>query len=70
MFEPARAGRAGKAEQLRTFPKLCKAARTRASAMEVLMAVPEATEERLVSLVEVWKAIEEVVPRERLAVSI
>lgn len=38
-----------------------------ASAMEVLMALPEATEERLVSLVEVWKAIEEVVPREKLA---
>ncbi|PRX45336.1 Tn3 transposase DDE domain-containing protein [Nonomuraea fuscirosea] len=63
----ARAERAGKAEQLRTFPRLRKAARTMASAMEVLMAVPEATEERLVSLVEVWKAIEEVVPREKLA---
>lgn len=31
------------------------------------MSVPEATEERLVSLVDVWKAIEEVVPREKLA---
>lgn len=47
-------------ERLRTAP-------TMAAAMEVLMAVPEATEERLVSLVEVWKAIEEVVPREKLA---
>lgn len=63
----ARAERAGKAEQLRTFPKLRKAARTMASAMEVLMSVPEATEGRLVSLVEVWKAIEKVVPREWLA---
>lgn len=63
----ARAERAGKVEQLRTFPRLCSAARMMASAMEVLMAVPEATEERLVSLVEVWKAIEEVVPREKLA---
>ncbi|MBN6057712.1 Tn3 family transposase, partial [Nonomuraea sp. RK-328] len=66
----ARAERAGKAEQLRTFPKLRKAARTMASAMEVLMAAPEATEERLVSLVEVWKAIEEVVPREKLAAAV
>ncbi|MFB9681776.1 Tn3 family transposase [Streptosporangium vulgare] len=64
---PARAERAGKAEQLRTFPKLRKAARTMASAVEVLMSAPEATEDRLVSLVEVWKAIEEVVPREKLA---
>jgi hypothetical protein len=62
----ARAERAGKAEQLRTFPKLRKAARTMASAVEVLMSAPEATEDRLVSLVEVWKAIEEVVPREKL----
>ncbi|GAA2789070.1 hypothetical protein ACFQGX_37975 [Nonomuraea dietziae] len=63
----ARAERAGKAEQLRTFPKLRKAARTMASAVEVLMSAREATEDRLVSLVEVWKAIEEVVPREKLA---
>ncbi|WP_283136051.1 hypothetical protein [Rhizohabitans arisaemae] len=35
------------------FPKLRKAARTMASAMEVLMGVPETTEERLVPLVEV-----------------
>ncbi|MEV6036593.1 hypothetical protein AB0L65_35955 [Nonomuraea sp. NPDC052116] len=66
----ARAERAGKAEQLRTFPKLRKAARTMASAMEVLMGVPQATEERLVSLVEVRKAIEEVVPREKLAAAV
>jgi hypothetical protein len=52
---------------LRTFPKLRKAARTMASAVEVLMSAPEAAEDRLVSLVEVWKAIEEVVPREKLA---
>ncbi|GGQ35927.1 transposase [Streptosporangium pseudovulgare] len=63
----ARAERAGKAEQPRTFPKLRKAARTMASAVEVLMSAPEATEDRLVSLVEVWKAIEEVVPRDKLA---
>ncbi|WP_433258555.1 hypothetical protein ACQPYK_23895 [Streptosporangium sp. CA-135522] len=63
----ARAERAGKAEQLRTFPKLRKAARTMASAMEALIAAPE---DRLVSLVEVWKAIEEVVPRERLAAAV
>ncbi|MGW0447946.1 Tn3 family transposase [Streptosporangium sandarakinum] len=66
----ARAERAGKAEQLRTFPKLRSAARTMASAMEVLMGAPEATADRLVSLVEVWKAIEEVVPRERLAAAV
>lgn len=66
----ARAERAGKAEQLRTFPKLRSAARTMASAMEVLMSAPEATADRLVSLVEVWKAIEEVVPRERLAAAV
>ncbi|MET8992306.1 hypothetical protein ACFYUK_47395 [Nonomuraea wenchangensis] len=41
----ARAERAGEAEQLRTFPRLRRAARTMASATEVLMAVPEATEE-------------------------
>jgi hypothetical protein len=46
------------------------AARVWASAMQVLMAAPEATEERLVSLVEVWKAIEEVVPREKLAAAV
>lgn len=66
----ARAERAGKAEQLRTFPKLRSAARTMASAMEVLMDAPEATADRLVSLVEVWKAIEEVVPREKLAAAV
>ncbi|MGW4476111.1 DUF4158 domain-containing protein [Nonomuraea sp. NPDC004354] len=66
----ARAERAGKTEQLRTFPKLPSAARTMASAMEVLMDAPEATTDRLVSLVEVWKAIEEVVPREKLAVAV
>ncbi|MGW0449786.1 Tn3 family transposase [Streptosporangium sandarakinum] len=66
----AKAERAGKAEQLHTFPKLRKAARTMASAMEVLIAAPEATEDRLVSLVEVWKAIEEVVPCERLAAAV
>ncbi|MGV9383421.1 hypothetical protein ACWDRB_46940 [Nonomuraea sp. NPDC003707] len=38
-----------------------------ASAVEVLMSAPEATEDRLVSLVEGWKAIEEVVPRDKLA---
>jgi hypothetical protein len=36
--------RAGKAEQLRTFPKLRKAARTMASSAAVLMSAPEATE--------------------------
>ncbi|MGW5688906.1 hypothetical protein [Nonomuraea sp. NPDC003754] len=46
---------AGKSEQLRTFPKLPSAARTMASAMEVLMDAPEATTDRLVPLVEVWK---------------
>ncbi|MER5324599.1 DUF4158 domain-containing protein [Streptosporangium roseum] len=66
----ARAERAGKAEQLRTFPKLRLAARTMASAVEVLTGAPEATADRLVSLVEVWKAIEEVVPREKLAAAV
>lgn len=46
----ARTERAGKAEQLHTSPELRKAARTMASAVEVLMSAPEATEDRLVSL--------------------
>lgn len=67
---PAKAERAGKAEQLRTFPKPRKAVRTMASAMEVLIAAPEATGGRLVSPVEVWKAIEQVVPREKPAAAV
>ncbi|MBA9005696.1 hypothetical protein HNR21_004578 [Actinomadura cellulosilytica] len=66
----ARAEREGKAEQLRTLPKLRSAARQVASAMEVVMGTPQATEDRLVSLAEVWNAIEEVVPREKLAAAV
>nr|WP_206699825.1 hypothetical protein [Actinomadura sp. RB99] len=47
--------RAGKAEQLRTLPKLRSAAWHVASAVEILMDAPQATEDRLVSLAEVWK---------------
>lgn len=42
--ELARAERAGKAEQLRTLPKLRSAARQVASAMEVVMGTQRATE--------------------------
>jgi TnpA family transposase len=66
----ARAERAGKEEKLRTLPKLRRAARTMASAMEVLMSAPQATDERVVSLSEVWNAIEEVVPRDKLAAAV
>ncbi|MFD0684603.1 DUF4158 domain-containing protein [Actinomadura fibrosa] len=66
----ARAERAGKAEQLRTLPKLRLAARHVASAMEILMGAPQAIEDRLVSLAEVWNEIERVVPREKLSAAV
>lgn len=66
----AKAERAGKAEQLRTLPRLRSAARHVASAMEILMSAPQATEDRLVFLAEVWNEIERVVPRDKLTVAV
>ncbi|MFF4779219.1 Tn3 family transposase [Microtetraspora fusca] len=66
----AKAERAGKAEQLRTLPKLRSAARHVASAMEILMGAPQATEDRLVTLAEVWNEIERVAPREKLSAAV
>jgi hypothetical protein len=66
----AKAERAGKAEQLRTLPKLRLAARHVASAMEILMGAPQATGDRLVSLAEVRNEIERVVPREKLSAAV
>ncbi|MEW2353023.1 hypothetical protein [Spirillospora sp. NPDC029432] len=66
----ARAERAGRAEQLRTLPRMRSAAREVASAMEILMGAPQATGDRLVALAEVWNEIERVVPREKLAAAV
>ncbi|MFF0520830.1 hypothetical protein ACFYTC_19135 [Actinomadura nitritigenes] len=66
----AKAERAGEAEQLRTLPKLGSAARHVASAMEIVMNAPQPTEDRLVSLAEVWNEIERVVPRGKLTVAV
>ncbi|GAB2859000.1 Tn3-like element Tn3 family transposase [Actinocorallia aurea] len=65
----AKAERAGKAEQLRSLPKLRSAARQIASAMEVFMGAGAGSEE-FASLEEAWKAVEEVVPRDRLAAAV
>ncbi|MFG1709880.1 hypothetical protein ACFLIM_42625 [Nonomuraea sp. M3C6] len=46
------------------------AARHVASAMEILMSEPQATEDRLVSLAEVWNEIERVVPRQKLTAAV
>jgi hypothetical protein len=38
--------------------------------MEILMNAPQATEDRLVSLAEVWNEIERVVPRDKLTAAV
>jgi TnpA family transposase len=61
-----RAVREGNEDKLRALPDLKSAAKRMAAAMDVLIHTPQATTTRVVSLAEVWNAIEEVVPREKL----
>ncbi|OKI22866.1 hypothetical protein A6A08_18075 [Nocardiopsis sp. TSRI0078] len=58
--------REGNEDKLRALPDLKSAAKKMAAAMDVLINTPQATTTRVVSLAEVWNAIEEVVPREKL----
>jgi hypothetical protein len=60
-----RAVREGNEDKLRALPDLKSAAKKMAAAVDVLINTPQATP-RVVSLAEVWNAIEEVVPREKL----
>ncbi|GAB3451230.1 Tn3-like element Tn3 family transposase [Streptomonospora sediminis] len=61
-----RSVREGKEDKLAALPGLRSAARRMASALQVLLSTPQAEGERVVSLPEVWNAIEEAVPREKL----
>lgn len=61
-----RAQREGNEDKLRALPDLKSAAKKMAAAMDVLIHTPQASGTRVVSLAEVWNAIEEVVPRETL----
>lgn len=61
-----RAEREGNEDKLRALPSLKSAAKKMAAAMDVLINTPQATTTRVISLAEVWNAIEEVVPREKL----
>ncbi|MFI6519834.1 hypothetical protein ACIBF1_30040 [Spirillospora sp. NPDC050679] len=67
---PAKGERAGKAEQLRTLPRLRSAARNVASATDIVMNAPQATEDRLLSLAEVENEIERMVPREKVTAAV
>ncbi|WP_160166735.1 Tn3 family transposase [Nocardiopsis kunsanensis] len=61
-----RARREGNEDKLAALPDLKSAAKKMAAAVDVLIQTPQATTSRVVSLSEVWNAIEEVVPREKL----
>ncbi|MEY9212085.1 Tn3 family transposase [Thermobifida halotolerans] len=61
-----KAEREGNEDKLRALPDLKAAAKKMAAAVDVLIHTPQATGTRVVSLAEVWNAIEEVVPREKL----
>ncbi|WP_184639794.1 hypothetical protein [Streptomonospora salina] len=58
--------RAHREDKLRTLPDFKSAAKKMAAAVDVLIQTPQATTSRVVSLAEVWNAIEEVVPRAKL----
>ncbi|MFE6449650.1 DUF4158 domain-containing protein [Nocardiopsis dassonvillei] len=61
-----RAQREGNEDKLRALPDLKSAAKKMAAAVDVLIHTPQASGSRVVSLGEVWNAIEEVVPRAKL----
>lgn len=64
----AKAERMGNDAKLKALPQLRKAAKKVAAAVDVLMTTPPATESgEMVSVVDAWSAIEQVVPREQLA---
>ena len=64
----AKAERLGKDARLKMLPQLRKAAKKVAAAVDVLMSTPPATEDgELVSVADIWSAIEQVVPRDQLA---
>ena len=64
----AKAERLGKDARLKTLPQLRRAAKKVAAAVDVLMGTPSATEDgELVSVADIWSAIEQVVPRDQLA---
>ena len=64
----AKAERMGNDAKLKALPQLRKAAKKVAAAVDVLMTTPPATDTgELVSVVDAWSAIEQVVPREQLA---
>ncbi|MFJ5836945.1 hypothetical protein ACIQGO_09270 [Streptomyces shenzhenensis] len=65
---PAKAERMGNDAELKALPQLRKAAKKAAAAVDVLMTKPSATASgEMVSVVDAWSAIEQVVPREQLA---
>ncbi|MFC9285176.1 DUF4158 domain-containing protein [Streptomyces sp. NPDC057052] len=64
----AKAERMGNDAKLKALPQSRKAAKKVAAAVDVLMTTPPATDTgELVSVVDAWSAIEQVVPREQLA---
>jgi TnpA family transposase len=67
----ARAERLGKDAELRGLPRLRKAARKVAAAVDVLMGTPPTTgDDGVVSVADAWSAIEKVVPRDQLAAAL
>ena len=67
----AKAERLGKDAELKTLPRLRKAAKKVAAAVDVLMGTAPATEDGgMVSVTDAWSAIEKVVPREQLAAAL
>ncbi|WP_458091749.1 hypothetical protein [Streptomyces malaysiensis] len=64
----AKAERMGNDAKLKALPQLRKAAKKVAAAVDAPMTTPRATEAgEMVSVVDAWSAIEQVVPREQLA---
>ncbi|WP_327282103.1 DUF4158 domain-containing protein [Streptomyces sp. NBC_01205] len=64
----AKAERMGNDAKLKALPQLRRAAKKVAAAVDVLMTTPPATDTgELVSVIDAWSAIEQVVPREQLA---
>jgi hypothetical protein len=64
----ARAERVGREEKLRSLPRLRRAAGRAAKAVEVLLETAPATEDgEAVTVLEAWEAIEQAVPRAKLA---
>ncbi|CAI7974465.1 transposase [Frankia sp. Hr75.2] len=62
----ARAERVSDTKRLKTLPRFRKAAARVAAAITVLLDVPQARDGQVMTLAEMWTAIEQVVPREKL----